>query len=68
MTQVKQHWSTASAYDQAVSWRDWVRTVEIEPSLYAADFWRLGSQIEHLLNAGARIFHFDIGDGHFIPP
>jgi ribulose-phosphate 3-epimerase len=51
-----------------MSWRDWVRTVEIEPSLYAADFWRLGSQIEHLLNAGARIFHFDVGDGHFIPP
>jgi ribulose-phosphate 3-epimerase len=45
-----------------------VRTVEIEPSLYAADFWRLGDQIEHLLHAGARIFHFDIGDGHFVPP
>ena len=30
-----------------VAWRDWVRTVEIEPSLYAADFWRLGEQIEH---------------------
>jgi ribulose-phosphate 3-epimerase len=51
-----------------VSWNDWVRTVEIEPSLYAADFWELGPQIEHLLNAGARIFHFDVGDGHFVPP
>jgi len=51
-----------------VGWRDWVRTVEIEPSLYAADFWRLGDQIEHLLHAGARIFHFDVGDGHFVPP
>jgi len=51
-----------------VSWRDWVRTVEIEPSLYAADFWRLGDQIEQLLHAGSRVFHFDIGDGHFVPP
>ena len=51
-----------------MSWRDWVRTVEIEPSLYAADFSRLGEQIETLLRAGARVFHFDVGDGHFVPP
>ncbi len=49
-------------------WRDWIRTVEIEPSLYAADFSRLGDQVRHLLNAGARVFHFDVGDGHFIEP
>jgi ribulose-phosphate 3-epimerase len=51
-----------------VSWRDWVRTVEIEPSLYAADFARLGDQVEILLRAGVRIFHFDVGDGHFVEP
>jgi ribulose-phosphate 3-epimerase len=51
-----------------VAWRDWVRTVEIEPSLYAADFAHLGEQVQHLLNAGARVFHFDVGDGHFVPP
>ena len=49
-------------------WRDWIRTVEIEPSLYAADFAHLGEQIDTLLRTGARIFHFDIGDGHFIEP
>ena len=49
-------------------WRDWIRTVEIEPSLYAADFTRLGDQVRHLLNAGARVFHFDVGDGHFVEP
>jgi len=49
-------------------WRDWLRTVEIEPSLYAADFARLGEQVRHLLNAGARVFHFDVGDGHFVEP
>jgi ribulose-phosphate 3-epimerase len=45
-----------------------MRTVEIEPSLYAADFGRLGEQVRNLLNAGARIFHFDVGDGHFVEP
>jgi ribulose-phosphate 3-epimerase len=50
-----------------VSWSDWAGTVEIEPSLYAADFSRLGVQLEALNGAGARIFHFDVGDGHFIP-
>ena len=49
-------------------WREWIRTVEVEPSIYAADFSRLGEQIEVLLHAGARIFHFDVGDGHFVPP
>jgi ribulose-phosphate 3-epimerase len=49
-----------------VTWADWVRGVEVEPSIYAADFARLGSQLEGLLDAGARIFHFDVGDGHFI--
>ena len=49
-------------------WRDWVGKVEVEPSLYAADFARLGEQVESLLGAGARIFHFDVGDGHFVEP
>ncbi|HUJ55029.1 MAG TPA: ribulose-phosphate 3-epimerase [Gaiellaceae bacterium] len=49
-------------------WSDWIRTVEIEPSLYAADFARLGENVEALLHAGARIFHFDVGDGHFVEP
>jgi ribulose-phosphate 3-epimerase len=51
-----------------VAWHDWVRTVEVEPSLYAADFSRLGEQLTYLLNAGARVMHFDIGDGHFVEP
>ena len=51
-----------------MSWRKWVRSVEVEPSLYAADFARLGEQIEILLRAECRIFHFDVGDGHFVKP
>jgi ribulose-phosphate 3-epimerase len=42
--------------------------LEIEPSLYAADFAHLGDQIDVLLRAGVRIFHFDVGDGHFVEP
>ena len=51
-----------------MAWRDWIRTVEVEPSIYAADFAHLGDQIEVLTRAGARVFHFDVGDGHFVPP
>jgi ribulose-phosphate 3-epimerase len=51
-----------------VPWRDWIRDVEVEPSLYAADFSRLGEQVETVMRAGARILHFDVGDGHFVPP
>jgi ribulose-phosphate 3-epimerase len=51
-----------------MAWQDWIRTVEIEPSLYAADFANLGEQVDILLRTGARVFHFDVGDGHFIEP
>ena len=51
-----------------MGWHDWIRGVEVEPSLYAADFARLGEQIEALLDAGVRVFHYDIGDGHFVEP
>jgi ribulose-phosphate 3-epimerase len=51
-----------------VPWDEWIRSVEVEPSIYAADFARLGDQLELLLRANARVFHFDVGDGHFVPP
>ena len=51
-----------------MTWGEWPREFEVEPSLYAADFARLGGQVDELLEAGVRIFHFDVGDGHFIPP
>ncbi|HET7367325.1 MAG TPA: ribulose-phosphate 3-epimerase [Gaiella sp.] len=52
-----------------MGWPEWIRDgVEVEPSLYAADFRRLGEQIDALLAAGCRIFHFDCADAHFVPP
>ena len=50
-----------------MGWNEWVRGVEIEPSIYAADFSRLGEQLKTLLDAGARIFQFDAGDGVVLP-
>jgi len=51
-----------------VAWKDWIRGAEIEPSIYAADFARLGDDLGALLDAGAKIFQFDVGDGHFVEP
>lgn len=50
-----------------MSWTEWADAVEIEPSIYASDFSRLGAQLEALHAAGAKVFHFDVGDGHFVP-
>jgi ribulose-phosphate 3-epimerase len=50
-----------------MSWAEWADAVEVEPSIYASDFSRLGAQLEALHAAGAKVFHFDVGDGHFIP-
>jgi ribulose-phosphate 3-epimerase len=51
-----------------VGWDEWGNGIVVEPSIYAADFARLGEQLEALLAAGCRVFHFDVGDGHFVPP
>jgi ribulose-phosphate 3-epimerase len=48
-------------------WGEHAGAVEIEPSVYASDFSRLGAQLEALHLAGAKVFHFDVGDGHFVP-
>ena len=50
-----------------MGWSEWAREVEVEPSIYAADFSLLGEQLGGLTEAGARVFHFDVGDGRFIP-
>jgi ribulose-phosphate 3-epimerase len=50
-----------------MGWTEWAETVEIEPSIYASDFSRLGEQLGALVEAGAHVFQFDAGDGHFIP-
>ena len=51
-----------------MGWHEWIRSAKVEPSLYAADFANLGAQVRSLLQGGARVFHFDVGDGHFVEP
>ena len=41
--------------------------VQIAPSILAADFRRLGEQVEECLQAGIRRVHIDVMDGRFVP-
>jgi ribulose-phosphate 3-epimerase len=40
----------------------------VAPSILSADFARLGDQVAEVMDAGARVIHFDVMDGHFVPP
>jgi len=39
----------------------------IAPSILAADFARLGEEVDNVLRDGADIVHFDVMDNHYVP-
>jgi ribulose-phosphate 3-epimerase len=46
---------------------DLLTTYQLAPSILSADFSRLGEQVRLVMDAGVRVIHVDVMDGHFVP-
>lgn len=41
--------------------------VKLAPSILNADFWRLGEEVQKVVEGGAHLIHVDVMDGRFVP-
>ncbi len=42
-------------------------TYQLAPSILSADFSRLGEEMAAVMDAGVKVIHVDVMDGHFVP-
>jgi ribulose-phosphate 3-epimerase len=45
-----------------------LREPRVAPSILSSNFAHLGQQVAEVMDAGARVIHCDVMDGHFVPP
>jgi ribulose-phosphate 3-epimerase len=45
-----------------------LREPRVAPSILSSDFAHLSDQVGDVMDAGARVIHCDVMDGHFVPP